>query len=102
MMSRRTFLAASSAVAGAPAVIAGPRPTDIRIEQVEFSYEDYLYRTPIKFGGVALDRVTLLNVTCLVRHGRRACGAGLRLDAAGQRLVVPVARSELRRARSAP
>lgn len=78
MMSRRTFLAASSAVAGAPAVIAGPRPTDIRIEQVEFSYEEYLYRAPYKFGGVAVDRVALLNVTCIVRTaaGRAAKGFG--------------------------
>ncbi len=78
MMSRRTFLAASGAVAGAPAVIAGPRPTDIRIEQVEYSYEEYLYRAPYKFGGVAVDRVTLLNVKCIVRAaaGRAAKGFG--------------------------
>jgi L-alanine-DL-glutamate epimerase-like enolase superfamily enzyme len=38
---------------------------------VTFAYEDYLYRTPIKFGGVALDRVTLLNVNCTVRSGRQ-------------------------------
>src|SRR5256885_3324167 len=43
------------------------KPTDIRIEDVRFEYEDYLYRTPIKFGGVAVDRVTLLNVHCRVR-----------------------------------
>jgi L-alanine-DL-glutamate epimerase-like enolase superfamily enzyme len=43
------------------------KPTDIRIEAVHFGYEDYHYRTPIKFGGVALDRVTLLNVECRVR-----------------------------------
>jgi L-alanine-DL-glutamate epimerase-like enolase superfamily enzyme len=40
--------------------------TDIRIRSVEFSYEDFLYRTPIKFGGIAVDRVTLLNVHCEV------------------------------------
>jgi L-alanine-DL-glutamate epimerase-like enolase superfamily enzyme len=45
------------------------RPTDIRIEDVSYSFEDYLYRTPIKFGGVAVDRVTLLNVACVVRSG---------------------------------
>jgi L-alanine-DL-glutamate epimerase-like enolase superfamily enzyme len=37
-------------------------PTDIRIEHVTSQYEDYLYRVPIKFGGMVLDRVTLLNV----------------------------------------
>jgi L-alanine-DL-glutamate epimerase-like enolase superfamily enzyme len=44
-------------------------PTDIRIEDVSYGYEDYLYRTPIKFGGIALDRATLLNVECRVRTG---------------------------------
>ncbi|MCX7701787.1 MAG: hypothetical protein N2039_12995 [Gemmataceae bacterium] len=36
--------------------------TDIQIRDVSFEYEDYLYRVPIKFGGMVLDRVTLLNV----------------------------------------
>src|SRR5260370_1296531 len=31
------------------------------------SYEDYLYRAPIKFGGTVVDRATLLNVNCTVR-----------------------------------
>lgn len=50
----------------------------IRIDDVELSYEDFNYRTPIKFGGVALDRVTLLNVKCAVStaDGRRATGFG--------------------------
>jgi L-alanine-DL-glutamate epimerase-like enolase superfamily enzyme len=54
------------------------KPTDSRIEAIHFSYEDFRYRTPIKFGGVALDRVTLLNVECEVRTkaGRAARGFG--------------------------
>ena len=54
------------------------KPTDVRIESVEHQYEDFLYRTPIKFGGVALDRVTLVNVTCVVRTvaGKTARGFG--------------------------
>jgi L-alanine-DL-glutamate epimerase-like enolase superfamily enzyme len=54
------------------------RPTDIRIEDVTFSYEDFLYRTPIKFAGIAVDRVTLVNVECRVRTaaGRAARGFG--------------------------
>ena len=40
------------------------RPGDIRVRNVAFSFENYTYRTPIKFGGVALDQVTLLNVAC--------------------------------------
>jgi L-alanine-DL-glutamate epimerase-like enolase superfamily enzyme len=54
------------------------KPTDIRIEEVSHSYEDFLYRTPIKFGGIAVDRVTLLNVECRVRTvaGKTARGFG--------------------------
>ncbi len=54
------------------------KPTDIRIEAITHSYEDFTYRTPIKFGGTALDRVTLLNVECRVRtmDGRTARGFG--------------------------
>ena len=52
--------------------------TALRIDDVAFTFEDHLYRTPIKFGGVALDRVTLLNVEIAVRtdSGRRARGFG--------------------------
>ena len=54
------------------------RPTDIRVEDVAFYYEDFLYRAPIKFGGTALDRVTLVNAECRVRTvaGRAARGFG--------------------------
>lgn len=38
----------------------------VRIKDVSFGYEDFRYRTPIKFGGVALDRVTILNVDMTV------------------------------------
>jgi L-alanine-DL-glutamate epimerase-like enolase superfamily enzyme len=55
-----------------------PRPTDIRVESIQYRYEDFPYRTPIKFGGVALDRGTLLNVSCTVRTvaGKQASGFG--------------------------
>jgi L-alanine-DL-glutamate epimerase-like enolase superfamily enzyme len=43
------------------------KSTDIRIDDVSFSYEDFHYRTPIKFGGTAVDRVTILNVDITVR-----------------------------------
>ena len=51
---------------------------DIQVKEISFDYEDYLYRTPIKFGGTVLDRVTLLNVHCEVssRTGRSARGFG--------------------------
>ena len=74
--TRREFL--SAATAGAPFVLRAASPKRVRVESVRFDYEDYLYRTPIKFGGVALDRVTLLNVHCLVRapDGKTARGFG--------------------------
>src|SRR5262245_36640885 len=54
------------------------RATDIRVESVDFEYEDHRYRAPIKFGGVALDRATLLNVRVRVRTaaGQSAKGFG--------------------------
>lgn len=47
---------------------AATRSSDIRIDSVTFAFEDYLYRTPIKFGGTEVDRVTLLNVNANVRN----------------------------------
>lgn len=54
------------------------KPTDIRIDDVSFHYEDFLYRTPIKFGGVAVDRATIVNVEIHVstRSGQGAKGFG--------------------------
>jgi L-alanine-DL-glutamate epimerase-like enolase superfamily enzyme len=54
------------------------KPTDVRIADVSFAYEDHRYRTPIKFGGVALDRVTVLNVELTVesRGGKVTHGFG--------------------------
>ena len=54
------------------------KPTDIHIDDVSFAYEDFRYRTPIKFGGVALDRGTILNVDIAVstQAGKRARGFG--------------------------
>ena len=54
------------------------RSTDMRIEDISCAYEEFIYRTPIKFGGIALDRATNLNVTCVMRtvSGRVATGFG--------------------------
>ncbi len=45
------------------------RPTDVRIRAVHFGFEDFRYRTPLKFGGVPVTEVTLLNVTMTVETG---------------------------------
>lgn len=79
MSTRRTFLKQSAVAAASFHILrAEVRNTDIRIEDVSISYEDYQYRTPIKFGGHVLDRATLLNVNCTVRTGggRLAKGFG--------------------------
>ncbi|MFQ3593672.1 MAG: enolase C-terminal domain-like protein [Gemmataceae bacterium] len=54
------------------------KPTDLCIRDVTYSFSDYLYRTPIKFGGVPVDRVTLLDVAITVetRAGLVATGHG--------------------------
>jgi L-alanine-DL-glutamate epimerase-like enolase superfamily enzyme len=53
-------------------------PKSVRIREVYFEYEDFRYRTPIKFGGVALDRVTTLNARMTVEGGggARSLGSG--------------------------
>jgi L-alanine-DL-glutamate epimerase-like enolase superfamily enzyme len=43
------------------------RSTDVRVASVRVWCQDYRYRTPIKFGGTASDRVTLANVEMDVR-----------------------------------
>jgi L-alanine-DL-glutamate epimerase-like enolase superfamily enzyme len=76
-MNRREFVRTAAA---APMVFAAAKgkPAGIRIQEVRHGYEDYLYRTPIKFGGTALDRVTLLNVDVVIRDqsGRSSKGFG--------------------------
>ena len=80
LTNRRGFLKRATAVVPASFHIlpAAVRKTDIRVEDVSIAYEEYRYRTPIKFGGHVVDRATLLNVNCSVRtsDGRAAKGFG--------------------------
>ncbi len=87
-INRRRFLGLASSsllaslsargVKAAPYILARSSSKTIRIDEVSIGYDNFLYRTPIKFGGVALDRVTLLNVDCVVRtaDGKTAKGFG--------------------------
>lgn len=52
--------------------------SDVSIRSIDYSFEDFSYRAPMKFGGVAADRVTLLNVTATVRTraGQECAGFG--------------------------
>lgn len=54
------------------------RATDIRVVDCKFETETFAYRTPIKFGGVALDQATILNAQVTVENtsGKRALGKG--------------------------
>src|SRR5262249_54343680 len=54
------------------------KSTDVRIRDISFGYEDFNYRAPLKFGGVAIDRVTILNVDCVVESvsGKKSKGFG--------------------------
>ncbi len=54
------------------------KATDILVKNITYETENYSYRTPIKFGGIVLDRVTLLNVTIEVEssQNKRAIGRG--------------------------
>ncbi len=75
-ITRRAFLGA----AAAPFLScrSTSKPAGIRVKEVGCTYEDYTYRTPIKFGGTVLDRATILNVDCLIEadNGRTAKGFG--------------------------
>ncbi len=55
-----------------------PKPTDIRILNVGYDFEEHKYRTPLKFGGVPTDRCVLFNVRMRVqtRAGKEAEGKG--------------------------
>ena len=78
MTTRRVFVQSIAAATASAAMIAAPRPTAIRVDDVSFTFEDIQYRAPYKFGGAAVDRATLLNVTCTVRSrsGKVAKGFG--------------------------
>ena len=47
------------------------KSTDVRITAVRISYEHRDFRSVIKFGGMTMDKVTLINVECdvVTRNG---------------------------------
>lgn len=79
--SRRNFLLASALASTGLAFSTRTsvgKTNDISIEELSFSYEEHLYRTPYKFGGVPVDRTTIINVnvTIKTRNGKTAKGFG--------------------------
>lgn len=79
-ITRRGLLTgtAGSAALTAAAAVTSPDQAMMRIEEVTFEFEDIRYRAPYKFGGVAVDRTTLLNVRARIRTrgGKAAEGFG--------------------------
>ncbi|MGA1369448.1 MAG: enolase C-terminal domain-like protein [Blastocatellia bacterium] len=79
-LPRRRFLqGAASLLAARPSGSTSlPRPTDIQIVDLQWRYQEVAYRTPYKFGGVPVDRATLLHtlITVRGRDGRKATGMG--------------------------
>src|SRR5450759_2620068 len=73
--TRREVLAAAVAPFVATAATRG---SEIAVAEIRHSFENYRFRTPLKFGGAVMDRATLLNVDCVVRTraGRTAKGFG--------------------------
>jgi L-alanine-DL-glutamate epimerase-like enolase superfamily enzyme len=71
-------LAATGLLRGANVISLSRKLTDIRVERVRISFEDFLYRSPVKFAGALMDRATILNVECTVktRRGDIATGIG--------------------------
>ncbi|WP_202901702.1 mandelate racemase/muconate lactonizing enzyme family protein [Bryobacter aggregatus] len=62
-LSRRTLLALPFAIH------ASAKTTEVRVKEIRASYEDFVYRTPIKFGGNIVDKVTMLNVHTVIEDG---------------------------------
>jgi L-alanine-DL-glutamate epimerase-like enolase superfamily enzyme len=71
---------AVGAFGAAPAILraSAGKATDVRIDEVMLAYEEYRYRTPLKFAGTLTDRVTIVNVRCVVstKAGKSARGFG--------------------------
>ena len=94
---RRALASAAGLLMGAPSILAAQPSTDIKVVEMETTFEDFHYRTPIKFGGSIVDRVTLLNVKCTVRvrQGKIAHGFGGSMPL-GKHLVFPFETAHLR------
>jgi L-alanine-DL-glutamate epimerase-like enolase superfamily enzyme len=83
-MTRRDFLHGSAAlgsiwtIGAAPAIHTTPDHKGIRIREVNMKFIEHKYRMPYKFGGTAVDRVTMLHVDVTVEgaNGKSTQGSG--------------------------
>jgi len=69
-LTRRSLL-----LGGVPALHAQRTPA-IRVESVRHSYEDFAYRTPMKWAQTVITSTTILNVDCVVRTSGGASVGG--------------------------
>jgi L-alanine-DL-glutamate epimerase-like enolase superfamily enzyme len=83
-MTRRGFIASAAiaggvGAAGAFVLYSRRKPTDIRIENVTYRYEEHAFRTPLRFARANVNRQTMLTVECTVRtaSGKVATGFGI-------------------------
>jgi L-alanine-DL-glutamate epimerase-like enolase superfamily enzyme len=86
--TRRDFVKGAAVIAGGtytPGLSRGvevlsatTKESDVRVERIACSYEEYIFRAPLKFALTVVDRATLLTVDCTVRTraGRVATGFG--------------------------
>jgi L-alanine-DL-glutamate epimerase-like enolase superfamily enzyme len=86
--TRRGFVKSAAAVAGGLCAHRSPRSvailtantktSDVRIERISCSYEEHVFRAPLKFARTVVNRATLLTVNCTVRTrtGKTATGFG--------------------------
>jgi L-alanine-DL-glutamate epimerase-like enolase superfamily enzyme len=68
----------AAALGGGVTVLCGStkKKTDVRIEDISLSFEEFVFRTPLKFAGAVVDRQTMLTVDCAVRTAAGTVGKG--------------------------
>ncbi|HMC65473.1 MAG TPA: hypothetical protein VKI65_11085, partial [Gemmataceae bacterium] len=75
--TRRAFLRGAASIAGGictaglstgvQLLAAGTKNSDVRIERISCSYEEHVFRAPLKFALAVVNRQTMLTVNCTVR-----------------------------------
>ena len=70
----------ASSLTGCAAIPSGSsrKKSDVRIEQITYSYDEYIFRAPVGFAGALADRASIVTVKCSVRTagGKVASGFG--------------------------
>ena len=86
--TRRTFIQGAAALAaglssarrssGIELLVGSAKKSDVRIERVSSSYEEHIFRAPLKFALSVVNRQTMVTVECKIRTlaGKLATGFG--------------------------